>query len=50
MSKPEKIIVVKPVNIPEQCVGCSDVPVPCYGHAPLCTEYAADKTIRGASS
>ncbi len=47
MSK--KIIVVKPVNIPEQCVGCSDVQVPCYGHAPLCTEYAVDKeTVRAS--
>lgn len=47
MSK--KIVVVKSVNIPEQCVGCSDVPVPCYGHTRLCTEYAVDKTARASS-
>lgn len=43
-----KIVVLKPVVVPEQCVGCSDVPVPCYYDTRLCTEYAADKT-KGAS-
>lgn len=46
---PKKIVVLKPVSVPEQCVGCSDVTVPCYGHTPLCTEYATDKTPRASS-